>query len=360
MRKAGISIIVSLLVTSCSDMKDIIFGDKTILRVGEIYYRNLQINNSQLGALTDFPLLIRLDSNRINYSLCGNNGESLAFLDADFKAPLHFEIETWNPAGTSFVWVQKPEIRANSASDSIFLLYGATEGLKSINLSSETWSADYRGVYHMNNGSDSTQFQNHAGVSDILQVNFKKDSELGGAGQFNATGADTPRIRVPINGLSGSGGTIEAVAMAYSLPANSQQRFIFSQRGGGDDRLYLAVKESTGNYMGAVGDRMEYLSPTATFVQNTVTYVAMTFDNAGNLSLYFNGLFAGSSTYTNLSFLTTAAIGNYGAYDSSYYAWDGEIYEFRIISAVRNSDYFAANQLNFTDAYVLYGPEQRY
>ena len=68
-------------------------------------------------ALLDFPALVRLGANipGFSYSQFDSpaNGADLRFTDADGRE-LPYQIDTWNPSGNSFVWVQVPEIATNT------------------------------------------------------------------------------------------------------------------------------------------------------------------------------------------------------------------------------------------------------
>ena len=67
----------------------------------------LLFDNSTSSNLQDFPVLVKLDSSRVDYSQTQDNGEDLRFYDADGTLLSH-EIETWNESGDSFVWVKVP------------------------------------------------------------------------------------------------------------------------------------------------------------------------------------------------------------------------------------------------------------
>ena len=54
------------------------------------------------------------------------NGADLRFVDADDSTLLDHEIESWNPGGTSYVWVRVPTIDGSSSSDFIYLYYDKT------------------------------------------------------------------------------------------------------------------------------------------------------------------------------------------------------------------------------------------
>ncbi len=96
--------------------------------------------------MTDFPVLIAFNSSNIDYALTQNSGQDLRFVDADGTA-LAYEIESWNEAGTSFVWVRVPNVAIGS-SDSIFVYYGNASASAG-EAGTAVWSSSYAAVYHM-------------------------------------------------------------------------------------------------------------------------------------------------------------------------------------------------------------------
>ena len=75
--------------------------------------------------LANIPLLVRLDATNVpgfSYSqLAFTNGADLRFTDAAGTTELAYEIEKWDPAGTSLVWVQVPSL---TKSTSILAFWG--------------------------------------------------------------------------------------------------------------------------------------------------------------------------------------------------------------------------------------------
>ncbi len=69
--------------------------------------------------LSNIPLLVRLDATNVpgfSYSqLAFANGADLRFTDASGTTELAYEIEKWDPAGTSLVWVRVPSLTANTS-----------------------------------------------------------------------------------------------------------------------------------------------------------------------------------------------------------------------------------------------------
>ena len=119
--------------------------------------------------LVDFPVLVQLDSSRIDYSLTQNDGADLRFVDRDGTLLPH-EIETWNAAGTSYVWVKVPQIDGSSGTDHIWLYYGNAVAADAQNVAA-VWNSGYAAVYHLDDTSqDSTANLNHGTNSGSLDA----------------------------------------------------------------------------------------------------------------------------------------------------------------------------------------------
>lgn len=319
--------------------------------------RRLTLNHAGLGQLTDFPLMVSLNSSRIDYSLCQSAGQDLRFFDSDGKTPLSYEIEQWNTSGTSIVWVRVPQIDAGSTGDSIVMVYGNPAASAASNASA-VWSTDYVGVYHMKNGQDASAKGNHA--TTVSNVAFTANGTFGGSGFFDS--ALTPYMTVPTTGFAlTNGGTVEAIVSMRTAPTATNYRFIYSHTQGFDERIYLASKDAARTFMGAMGNNIELLSASATYSLNTPTYVSMVFSGPppGSFAIFFNGNQTDSNTYTvHNGIVTDAKIGNYGATPNSW-GWDGDIHELRISMTTKNSDYMKANNRAFTDSYITYGVEEK-
>ncbi len=100
------------------------------------------------STLTDFPVAVRLAAGSpagFSYSDMADSskGEELRFADGTGKA-LPYEIESWDPSGTSLVWVKIPAL----AKGTKFTMYYGGKPMDTIP-SRWTWAADYVGVWHM-------------------------------------------------------------------------------------------------------------------------------------------------------------------------------------------------------------------
>jgi hypothetical protein len=111
--------------------------------------RRLTFDNSSRGSsLLDFPVLVVLDGGWFDYSQTQDAGQDLRFFDDDGSTPLPYEIEEWNEAGTSYVWVKVPQIDANSDTDFIWMYYGDPTAVDDQDPPG-VWTAGYVAVWHL-------------------------------------------------------------------------------------------------------------------------------------------------------------------------------------------------------------------
>ncbi len=147
-------------------------------------YNSMQITFSgytNAGSVTNFPVLVRLSTNIPGFSYSQfaspSNGADLRFTSASGRE-LPYQIDEWNPAGESAVWVQVPTL--TSTNDFITAFWGnwvdstvqawTTNGLVWTGLSGTN---NFLLVYHLNQSGfpfvDSTlQYPAASGVSPVL------------------------------------------------------------------------------------------------------------------------------------------------------------------------------------------------
>ncbi|MBA2320855.1 MAG: DUF2341 domain-containing protein, partial [Deltaproteobacteria bacterium] len=85
----------------------------------------LSIENATVSAdRAGIVALVELDASRIDYGNVDALGDDLRFVDGDDLTELAYDIEEWNPAGTSWIWVSVPLIEGTPTPDAIFLYWG--------------------------------------------------------------------------------------------------------------------------------------------------------------------------------------------------------------------------------------------
>ena len=102
--------------------------------------------------LSDFPVLVRISAGSpagFAYSdlHSSSDGADLAFIDLDGHG-LPFEIDTWDPNGTSLVWVKLPTMGQGTQ---FVMCWGSASSGKTV--CADSPFADYVGVWHMSEAS---------------------------------------------------------------------------------------------------------------------------------------------------------------------------------------------------------------
>src|SRR3989338_7687024 len=137
--------------------------------------------------LNDFPVLVTLDSSRLNYNQTQDAGQDLRFTDANGQL-LDHEIENWNEAGTSNVWVKIPSITAASIGEYIYVYYGNPSAGDAQNAQG-VWDSNYKMVQHLPNGTtltanDSTSNANHGTLPGGANNPTATTGQINGAAAF--------------------------------------------------------------------------------------------------------------------------------------------------------------------------------
>jgi len=105
-------------------------------------------NTASANALQDVPVLVELTPGLIDYNDFKSGGADIRFTDSDGNTELDYEIELWNPGGTSIIWVKIPSIAASETSHSIWMYYGNSNANPGENPSG-VWDDNFVGVYHL-------------------------------------------------------------------------------------------------------------------------------------------------------------------------------------------------------------------
>ena len=139
--------------------------------------------------LTNFPVLVVLSNNvggsAFDYhAFFSTSGWDLRFRDAADTTNLNYEIESWNPNGASYVWVQVPLLTGDGAT-SIQAAWGdpADTNQLACTTNGATWDSSFVAVWHMGqtNAMDSTAHTNNG----LSTANTDATGLIGGGQGFN-------------------------------------------------------------------------------------------------------------------------------------------------------------------------------
>jgi hypothetical protein len=176
------------------------------------YRKKLLIDNTNanLGVvseqLTDFPILVNLNSGNFDYSKAKADGSDIRFTDSDALTLLDYQIETWDTEGESFIWVKIPQIDINSNTDNFYIYYGNSDAVDAQNTAG-VWSNSFEGVWLLNEAFDSTTVldsassptsENGTSLAGITNAS-KIKSGIGGSYLFNALSTDYATLGTPSN-----------------------------------------------------------------------------------------------------------------------------------------------------------------
>ncbi len=344
--------------------------------------RKITFNNSgQAENLVDFPALIALDAttrSNVDYAQTQNNGEDIRFVDASANPgdpPLDYEIEEWNEAGVSYVWVKVPQIDGGSNTDYIWMYYG-NSGAADAQNPSGVWSNGYVAVWHMKESAAGT---GNSGV-------YKNSARSDGTGDADDYYSDTGKT-----GFIGSGqrsdsddygevvdttgsifditGDLTLEAWIYPTTPRDYARFVGKQHtsdvspfdmyalmfnGSNPKRLRMGI---------AIGGTHYTYEGTSTLPSNTWTYVAGA--RRGNtMGIAVNGNIEGGRLvpWGNLDTNDVPIrIGNSRNVSSQQFI--GYIDEVRISNVGRSDDWTKAQYLSMKEAstpgsFVTFGAEE--
>ena len=146
-------------------------------------------NASGTEGLTDFPVLVKLNSANFDFTKANIDGSDIRFSDPA-NTPLSYEIETWNRADQqAAIWVKVPQVNPSSDSDYLQMFFG-NAGATDAQSATDVWSNGYVGVWHM--GGTGTAYDSTSGGHDGAVVGTGVTTAAGAIGdarQFDGSGS---------------------------------------------------------------------------------------------------------------------------------------------------------------------------
>ncbi|HWX19735.1 MAG TPA: DUF2341 domain-containing protein [Candidatus Binatia bacterium] len=185
--------------------------------------------------VTNFPVLVRLSTNIPGFSYAQfaspSDGADLRFTSAGGRE-LPFQIDEWNPAGESQIWVQVPSLATTNDYITAYWGNAADSAMPSWNTNAAVWttlsgSNNFLLVYHLSQSgfpfADSTlQYPATSGMAPVLTTGVSgHGSAFNGSSQFlNA-------------GLVNSGKTFTLSAWVNIAPTAMSEQTIWCNKQGG-------------------------------------------------------------------------------------------------------------------------------
>ena len=314
--------------------------------------------------LTDFPVLIKLNSSNINYSFTQNAGQDLRFFAAN-GTPLAYQIETWNEAGDSYVWVRVPSV-STTGTDTISMYYGNATALAGQDPSS-VWNGNYSAVYHLNNSGisiiDSTS---NAITGTAVNGPVSATGQIGTDSQFDGTNdyinlgnnrsflagssAATLSLWVNPNSVSGDQGLIGA-SINNGGSASDKARFSIKLNGSNVE-VSIRADDST---------LMKLTTTTNPISIGSWSYISVSVDLASStVKIFVNGALQAATSSGSMASVafpnSPSGITSLGSrVDGNKNYFNGQIDEARIATVAQTTAWQKAEYLNMTNAFVSVG-----
>jgi len=316
-------------------------------------------NSAQATNLASFPVLVVLNSARINYTDARANGEDLRFIDADGTTVLAHEIESWDPSGISYVWVNVPQIDANSSADYIFVYYGNPSAADGQNAAG-VWDTDFKMVQHLNETAgahlDSTTNANDSVVVNVtLQGNGA--GKIGGGDTLIDTNLEN--IDVADSVTLDVGPTESMTAEAWIRVASTGQfQFVANKKTGSADWQLHVDATNLADFWVNDGTDVAHADGVTAVADLQWHYLVGRWDETTNTAQVFvDGSSTGTATnglVGDFSNNNPLVIGEEG--DASRgFNLGGNVDEVRFSKAARSDAWIAAQHLSMTDAFITYG-----
>ena len=309
--------------------------------------------------LSDFPLLVVLSSPaRFDRAIARGDGADLRFVDADGTTVLDHEIESWDVAGSAYVWVRIPLLRAG-AEHVVWLYYGSPSA-PSVESADRVWSAAHLAVWHLSTLSDSS------GSGNTLSNPVSADAAPARIGIGRSFDGITDHLRAESSeSLRMTTASLTLSGWIYVRTTSTDrpgadwpwpQTIVNRQEVAGANDFVLGVSNGSATTVTAyyeLGATTEYGSgsPLGTWIHLAVTY------DGSRAAYYQDGEEWNSIALTHGLTATANPVvlgggSNGGAIDSEFL--DGLLDEVRIERVARPASWIAAQHLSMTDALVTY------
>src|SRR6266478_5356994 len=289
-------------------------------------------------------------------SVMNANGYDILFAaDANGLNPLPFEQENYSPStGAIVYWVKLPTV--SHTADTVFYLFYGNSSI-SANQSNKTvvWDANYKGVWHLPNGSNLSGADSTSNASNLTNNNITAatSGQIDGAASFN--GSNNYLSNTSLSIPAGSSITISfwnyvtssnvQPSAAFTIGGSDNPNRISAHAPWSDGTLYFEI----GNYSGGGRISTSYSSYVGSW-----THVVLEYNTANTTHyIYLNGSLAASNV--NSSAPQNAQTGiDIGAWPSSSYYHRGSIDEFRVSTIARSADWIATEYQNQSSPSTFY------
>ena len=316
--------------------------------------------------LADFPVLVRLAAGSptgFDYADCAADGSDIRFADAGGNLIPH-EIDTWNAAGESLVWVRLPSVTSGAT----FTMYFGADDPGGAAAES-VWSR-YAAVIH--GGSSAANAIAGGPAVTIGNTTYVKPQADAGriGGGFRKSTGNAAAVNVAM-GTTAASTTLEDTGK-FSVSgwfkrngnggsSNNGTHVLAASRPKWDSGDGFLLLQEKGQYIDvAAKSSHQWNSGSYTLANQTWGHVAFSYEKDVSLTTYFNG--TQDLTRTSPSNLVSSStIWTFGSYANtgSNDSFIGDMDELRIFDGVASGDWIKAEHDTVANAsFLAYGEVQ--
>jgi hypothetical protein len=310
--------------------------------------------------LTNFPALVvftnGMSSNTFFYSqFAATNGYDLRFKDSN-DVELSYQIEEWNPAGNSYVWVKVPQLVNNSSY--IWACWGrARATAPGYTTDGSTWANGFVGVWHLNEDGTGARLDSSPNNNDGIPCAYSgAEATVGLIGGADNLDGIANCIRIPNNaGLQLNERLSLSAWVKADIWDTVNENAIIRKSSG-----YRFLCRDTGFMTLKLESAPDVIvqDPIANYSAGAWYHLVATYDKDANIaSLYTNGVLA-ASTPGNTWLLSNDTDDPYiGSTDGAGQFFNGIIDEARICNVARSADWVWATYMTMASnaTFTTYG-----
>ena len=314
------------------------------------------------STLSGFSVLVRIAENSpsgFSYDdlQSKSTGADIAFVGMD-GGGLPFEIDTWDPTGTSLIWVRLPSMR--NGTQFVMCWGGGTSGKT---VCAESPFSNYVGVWHMSEASGTVADATGHGLlaepagSAAATASIAVAGFVGNGRQCSASESDGVYLSIADDNALDVGDSFAVSGWINMASAQNKDARLFSRkvRNQSDASGWEAIYKKSSSLFsvrGASADEIASYTSSPSFAGAGWKHLFIVYDG-NTATIYEDGeqkasATAGTAPADNNNSLS---IGSYSGGQSSYFI--GSVDECRLLDAVPSADWAKAEYDSMTDVKFL-------
>jgi len=313
----------------------------------------LTIDSSEIDSpLTNFPILVALNSSTFDFSNAQTHGEDIRFTDYNNLIVYDYEIERWNTTvDMAEIWVNIPQISATE--DTMFWMYYNNTAASDNQQPTSVWNSNYMMVQHLSETSG-THYDSTANNNDGTPYNEVTQNAVG-----EIDGADS------FDGLNDYIAVSDSSTIEIEAPATIAFWFNSTQSGATTILIekdgspgFSIQKEATTDKMKINVGNVEALQTIATYNDGVWHHITYVLNETTALSkVYVDGIddTDGTPAYSSPTYGTGSL---YIGSRASNYPYGGFLDEIRISDTAYNGAWITASYYAESNTLLVYGSEE--